>query len=367
MAWVAGRAQSDPVAAPGATVVCGNARFTVLTDRLVRMEWAADGRFEDRASLAVINRNLPVPSFKADRKGDGVTIKTSGLTLSYKGGKFAPDNLSVSFKLGGKTVTWHPGDAATGNLKGTTRTLDGCKGFDRLSHREKELEDGILSRDGWAVIDESSRHLFEKDSSDWGEWVCERPEGECIDWYIFAYGHDYLAALNDFTKIAGGIPLPPKYVFGYWLHWLPISGVSDWRSFILPAIALGWNSAGSIARLVRSTLADTLEDDYIDTARAKGLSETAVIWRHALRNTMLPTVTMMALQLSGLLSGAVITETVFSINGIGRLAVQAINGRDIPLLQGTVLFATALVIFGNLIADLLYKVLDPRTRREVKE
>ncbi len=158
-----------------------------------------------------------------------------------------------------------------------------------------------------------------------------------------------------------------QYVFAYWLHWLPISGITDWRSFILPAIALGWNSAGSIARLVRSTLADTLEDDYIDTARAKGLSETAVIWRHALRNTMLPTVTMMALQLSGLLSGAVITETVFSINGIGRLAVQAINGRDIPLLQGTVLFATALVIFGNLIADLLYKVLDPRTRRGAKE
>ena len=158
-----------------------------------------------------------------------------------------------------------------------------------------------------------------------------------------------------------------QYVFAYWLHWLPISGISDWRSFILPAIALGWNSAGSIARLVRSTLADTMEDDYIDTARAKGLSETAVLWRHALRNTMLPTVTMMALQLSGLLSGAVITETVFSINGIGRLAVQAINGRDIPLLQGTVLFATALVIFGNLIADLLYKVLDPRTRRGAKE
>jgi len=158
-----------------------------------------------------------------------------------------------------------------------------------------------------------------------------------------------------------------QYVFAYWLHWLPISGITDWRSFILPAIALGWNSAGSIARLVRSTLVDTLEDDYIDTARAKGLSETAVLWRHALRNTMLPTVTMMALQLSGLLSGAVITETVFSINGIGRLAVQAINGRDIPLLQGTVLFSTALVILGNLLADLLYKVLDPRTRREVKE
>lgn len=155
-----------------------------------------------------------------------------------------------------------------------------------------------------------------------------------------------------------------QYVFGFWLHWLPISGTGDWRSFILPAIALGWNSAGSIARLIRSALMDTLEDDYIDTARAKGLGRTSVLFRHALRNTMLPTVTMMALQLSGLLSGAVITETVFSINGIGRLAVQAINARDIPLLQGTVLFSTALVIFGNLIADLLYKVLDPRTRKE---
>ena len=90
-----------------------------------------------------------------------------------------------------------------------------------------------------------------------------------------------------------------------------------------------------------------------------------MLFRHALRNTLLPTVTMMALQLSGLLSGAVITETVFSINGVGRLAVQAISARDIPLLQGTVLFSTALVIFGNMTADLLYKVLDPRTRREV--
>ena len=154
-----------------------------------------------------------------------------------------------------------------------------------------------------------------------------------------------------------------QYVFAFHLHWLPISGTADWRSFVLPAVALGWNSAGSIARLVRSTLMETLEDDYIDTARAKGLSRTGVLFRHALRNTLLPTVTMMALQLSGLLSGAVITETVFSINGIGRLAVQAISARDVPLLQGTVLFSTALVIAGNLLADVLYKVLDPRTGR----
>ena len=155
-----------------------------------------------------------------------------------------------------------------------------------------------------------------------------------------------------------------QYVFGYRLRLLPISGTDSWISYLLPAAALGWNSAGSIARLVRSALLDTLEEDYIDTARAKGLSHSAVIVRHALRNTMLPTVTMMALQFSSLLSGAVITETVFSINGIGRMAVQAISGRDLTLLQGTVLFSTAVVILGNLAADCLYTVLDPRIRKE---
>ncbi len=155
-----------------------------------------------------------------------------------------------------------------------------------------------------------------------------------------------------------------QYVFAYHLHWLPISGVSGWKSFILPAIALGWNSAGSIARLVRSSLLEVLRADYIDTARAKGRGQAGVMFLHALKNTLLPVITMMALQFSGLLSGAVITETVFSINGIGRLAVQAISGRDIPLLQGTALFSTAVVILGNLLADCLYAVLDPRIRKE---
>ena len=158
-----------------------------------------------------------------------------------------------------------------------------------------------------------------------------------------------------------------QYIFAYHLHWLPISGVSDWRGFILPAVALGWNSAGSVSRLVRSDLLEILEQDYIDTARAKGLTQTGVLVFHALRNALLPVVTMMALQFSSLLSGAVITETVFSINGIGRLAVQAISGRDIPLLEGTALFATLVVLAGNLLADLLYAVLDPRIGREVQD
>ncbi len=156
-----------------------------------------------------------------------------------------------------------------------------------------------------------------------------------------------------------------QYVFAYHLHWLDISGVKSWKSFILPAVALGWNSAGSISRLVRSTLLEVLQADYIDTARAKGRGQAGVLLFHAMRNAMLPVVTMMALQLSSLLSGAVITESIFAINGIGRLAVQAIEGRDIPLLQGTALFSTALVILGNLTADLLYGVLDPRFRKEV--
>ena len=234
--------EDNPVAAPEATVVCGNARFTVLTDRLIRMEWAADGRFEDRASLAIINRNLPVPAFKAEPKGGGVTIRTGKVTLVYRGGRFEPQNLAVSFRLNGRTVTWHPGDEPKGNLKGTTRTLDGCLGYEKLSHNEQKLEDGILSRDGWALVDESARHLLEKDGSDWGEWVTTRPEGDRLDWYLFAYGHDYVGALGDFTRVAGRIPLPPKYVFGYWWsrYWIYtdeeiLQLADDMRSRDIPA------------------------------------------------------------------------------------------------------------------------------------
>ena len=217
----------DPKANPAAEVVCANARFTVLTDRLVRMEWSEDGKFEDRATLAIINRKLEVPKFTVTRKGEGLTINTGALILKYDGsGKFNEDNLSVSFMLNGKRVKWTPGTEATGNLKGTVRTLDGIDGrFDQANLRRYKrnqepkpyaLEDGILSRDGWAIVDESQRHVMDKNDSDWGEWVAERPEGERQDLYIFAYGHDYRTALADFTKVAGRIPLPPKYTLGYW-------------------------------------------------------------------------------------------------------------------------------------------------------
>ena len=154
------------------------------------------------------------------------------------------------------------------------------------------------------------------------------------------------------------------YVFSFKLNVLPTFGLDSWKSYILPVIAMGGYSVSYLARLMRSSLLEVMQADYIDTARAKGLRKQAVILGHALKNSMLPVITMMALQFSGMLSGAVITESIFAIPGIGRLATTAIQNRDMPVLQGTVLFTTVLVIAGNLIADLLYSVLDPRIRKE---
>lgn len=157
-----------------------------------------------------------------------------------------------------------------------------------------------------------------------------------------------------------------QYIFALKLGWLPVAGFYGWKYVILPAVVLGWSSAGLIARLTRSSLLDVMKKDYIRTARAKGVRELPVITGHALKNALLPVVTVMAIQVASLLSGAVITESVFGIPGLGRVAVDAIKNRDMPLLQGAVLFATVLVILGNLVADILYSFLDPRIRFEKK-
>jgi peptide/nickel transport system permease protein len=157
-----------------------------------------------------------------------------------------------------------------------------------------------------------------------------------------------------------------QYVFAMQLKWLPVAGFYSWKHLIMPAVVLGWSSAGVIARLTRSSLLEVMRNDYIRTARAKGLRESGVIVRHALKNALIPVVTIMAIQVASLLSGAVITEAIFGIPGVGRISVDAIQSRDMPLLQGSVLFATALVILGNLVADLLYAVLDPRIRSQMR-
>lgn len=151
--------------------------------------------------------------------------------------------------------------------------------------------------------------------------------------------------------------------FGLYLGWLPVAGIdAGIASYLLPALVLGWSSSGSIARLTRSSLLETLNSDYIRTAYAKGLLTWAVIWKHALQNAMLPVITVMAMQVAGLLSGSVLTESIFGIPGIGRISVTALQNRDLPLLQAAVIFEAVLVVFGNLLADLSYAWLDPRIR-----
>lgn len=198
----------NPVADPNALVLAGQARFTVLTAQLIRMEWTENRRFEDHASLVFIHRRLPVPSFKTRTEGEWLVVETGKLILKYKkdSGKFNADNLAVEFNLNGRTVIWHPGMEDKGNLGGTIRTLDGVQG-------DTPLEPGLISRDGWVLVDDSTRPLF--DNSDW-PWVMPRPSGERQDWYFFGYGHDYRNALTDFTRVAGKIPMPPRFAFGTW-------------------------------------------------------------------------------------------------------------------------------------------------------
>jgi peptide/nickel transport system permease protein len=160
------------------------------------------------------------------------------------------------------------------------------------------------------------------------------------------------------------------FVFGVTLHWLPISSFTDpfddpvagIRSLTLPAITLGLALAAVITRTLRSSLLETLSDDYVRTARAKGLAEAAVVRRHAMKNALIPVVTVMGLQFGGLIGGAVITEYVFALPGVGRLVVDAVFARDYPLVQGVVLLIAVGFIFSNLVVDIVYGWLDPRIR-----
>ena len=203
----------NPKADAKAVVTSGNARFTVLTPQLIRMEWSADGQFEDRATLTFVNRETPVPEFKVRESKSKLTITTPALTLTYlKNGKFSDKNLKAVFTLNGKEVVWTPGMENPQNLLGTTRTLDGADG----SKLKEPMEQGILSRAGWSLIDDSQRHVLTPDGSEWAEWVEARPEGDRQDLYLFAYGHDYKQALADYALVAGRAPMPPKYTLGYW-------------------------------------------------------------------------------------------------------------------------------------------------------
>ena len=151
-------------------------------------------------------------------------------------------------------------------------------------------------------------------------------------------------------------------VFAFWLGWLPVSGREGASSLVLPALTLGTALASVLSRMVRASLLEVLGDDYIRTARAKGLGEISVIVRHALPNAALPVVTVLGLQLGTLLGGAVITEMVFSWPGVGQLTVEAIQRRDYPVLQACVLVISLAYVVVNTATDLVYGWIDPRIR-----
>ncbi len=151
-------------------------------------------------------------------------------------------------------------------------------------------------------------------------------------------------------------------IFSLALGWLPATGTEGIERLIMPAATLGFGAAAIIARLTRSSLLEVLQQQYIVTARAKGLSFVKVVFRHALRNALIPVVTIVGLQFGNLLAGAVVIETVFSRQGIGRLLVTAILGRDFPLVQGVILFVASVYVIVNLLVDLSYALIDPRIR-----
>ncbi|MGB8801772.1 MAG: nickel ABC transporter permease [Candidatus Acidiferrales bacterium] len=153
-------------------------------------------------------------------------------------------------------------------------------------------------------------------------------------------------------------------LFSVVLGWLPVSGRGGISHLILPAFTLGAALAAILTRMVRTSVIEELSADYVRTARAKGVSESAVLFRHALRNALIPILTILGLQFGSLLAGTIVTESIFSWPGIGRLAVQAIGARDYPLLQGCILLIAVSYVFVNLFTDLVYALVDPRVRFE---
>ncbi len=151
------------------------------------------------------------------------------------------------------------------------------------------------------------------------------------------------------------------YFFSVNLGVLPVAGWgNDWKQMVLPVITLGTGGAAIIARMTRSSMLDVIDQDYIRTAYAKGVSDRLVIYKHALRNALIPVVTVVGLQFGGLLGGAVITETVFAINGLGRLIISSITMRDFPMVQGTILVCTVLFVFVNFLVDITYRLINKR-------
>jgi len=152
-------------------------------------------------------------------------------------------------------------------------------------------------------------------------------------------------------------------LFSIQLHWLPAMGSDGFKTLVLPAITLGIVGAGFIVRMVRNSMLEVIHEQFIVTLRSKGLSEKAIMYQHALRNALIPAITMMGVLIGEMLAGAVVIETVFSRQGIGRIIADAIMAKDLPVVQGVVFFSAIIYIIVNFIVDISYTYIDPRVRR----
>ena len=199
---------------------------------------------------------------------------------------------------------------------------------------------------------------------------------------IAAYRQNTIADYMAMGVSLGGISIPNFWLgimlillLAQFLGWLPSMGYTPifknpmdaLAHLVMPAVTLGTAMAASLTRFTRSEMLEELRQDYVRTARAKGLKERTVLLKHVLKNSLIPTITIIGLQIAGLLDGAVITETVFAWPGIGRLAVQAVLERDYPLVQGIVLFAALIFVVMNLLVDITYRLLDPRVRLDSRK
>lgn len=202
--WAGRALEGEPVANPGAVILGPRYRITVLTPRLLRLEYSEDGTFEDRRTQAVFNRRFPVPEYRAASKNGGIELTTEHLRLRYDGGPFSPGGLRIELS-GGLTAyrsVWNYGDDYR-PIGGTTRTLDEADG-------QVALRDSLMSRGGFSVMDDSQAMLIEEDG-----WV--RPRGkDATDLYFFAYGRDFLACLRDYCALCGRVPMLPRWALGNW-------------------------------------------------------------------------------------------------------------------------------------------------------
>ncbi|HWI61862.1 MAG TPA: ABC transporter permease [Symbiobacteriaceae bacterium] len=176
---------------------------------------------------------------------------------------------------------------------------------------------------------------------------------------------DYTSTVTTLSFISAPVfwvAIIAQLVFGLQLDLLPISGYEGWIYMIMPATVLGSRYAASIARYTRASMLEVLNQDYVRTARAKGLGERWVIWKHALKNALVPLLTIIGLEFGGLLTGSILTESVFGLPGVGRLTIQAIQFRDFPMIEGTVLFTAVVFVVANLLVDISYSLVDPRIR-----